>query len=98
MQCHSMSRLCPTIYLDIYFPNLKLAIEVDGTQHSEPKKRQHDAIRDQHLRDRGIEVWRYTAGEILRDCRQVACLILFRLKSRSAQRLAGSGHPTVGVT
>ena len=27
-----------TYYLDIYFPNLKLAIEVDGTQHLEPKK------------------------------------------------------------
>lgn len=41
--------------LDFIIPHKKLIVEVDGKQHTKPKQKAHDVIRDQHMLERG---WR----------------------------------------
>jgi very-short-patch-repair endonuclease len=38
---------------------VKLVIEVDGSQHSEPDAQEKDQIRDAHLRKIGLHVMRF---------------------------------------
>ena len=46
----------PPYYLDIYLPELKLGIELDGPMHSRKK----DAKRDGFIKRRyDIDIWRY---------------------------------------
>lgn len=44
------------ILLDYYFPELRLAVELDSDLHSQEK----DKLRDQYLEKLGIAVWRIT--------------------------------------
>jgi adenine-specific DNA-methyltransferase len=50
--------------LDFYAPSIWLAIELDGGEHYEPDKREHDEARSRWLASRGIEVLRYTNLEM----------------------------------
>ncbi len=52
--------------LDFYCPQLKLAIEIDGSVHS--LQCLADAQRDRALRERGIKVLRFTNREVLDFC------------------------------
>lgn len=38
-----------TYFADFYFPQLKLIIELDGTQHNNPKQQKYDKERDQYI-------------------------------------------------
>ena len=50
--------------LDFYIASAKLAIEIDGAQHSLPENKEADAERDATLSRRGITVLKYTNKDI----------------------------------
>jgi very-short-patch-repair endonuclease len=67
--------------LDFYCPAVKLAIEVDGWSHNmgDPD---HDASRDAWLATQGIEVMRYSAGDVLREPDEVSAGIVAAIMER----------------
>jgi very-short-patch-repair endonuclease len=52
-----------TYYIDFYFPNLNLGIELDGTQHKLTLEK--DQIRDNYLNSIGIKILRITHAEYI---------------------------------
>ncbi len=48
--------------LDFYCPEARLAVEVDGQQHSDAGRSEHDARRTEWLETQGIAVLRIAAG------------------------------------
>ncbi len=52
------------VILDFYAPEIKLAIEVDGSHHFEPDQIAKDSKRDAFLGRLGIEVLRFDNGQI----------------------------------
>lgn len=51
--------------LDFYAPSIKLAIELDGSQHAEQKQRSYDARRSAYLEDFEVRVIRFWDNEVL---------------------------------
>jgi ATP-dependent DNA helicase RecQ len=51
--------------LDFYCPELKLAVEIDGSTHGSEEQRAHDARRDAWLAERGIRTVRVSAQLVL---------------------------------
>jgi very-short-patch-repair endonuclease len=60
---HSVGRYI----LDLYCPKLKLAVELDGSQHFEPAVRANDREREAWLKSFGIIVIRFTNDEVLKN-------------------------------
>jgi very-short-patch-repair endonuclease len=56
---------CPPYVLDFYCAELKLAIELDGSQHFETSGLIHDQRRTLYLYQQGIEVVRFSNLEVL---------------------------------
>jgi len=50
--------------LDFYCPQLRLAIELDGSQHLQDKIQSHDRRRTEFMRNHNIQVLRYFNTEI----------------------------------
>lgn len=50
--------------IDFYCPEMKLAIELDGSQHMETNNKMHDEKRTVFLHSRGIRVRRYWNNEV----------------------------------
>ena len=73
--------------LDFYCPALKLAVELDGGQHteSENREREYDVARSEYLKARHIEVMRFWNHEVLLD----AGSILMKLR----EKVTPSGPP-----
>jgi very-short-patch-repair endonuclease len=59
-------------FLDFYCARVKLCIEVDGIAHDMGDRPQRDAMRDAYLFERGIEVMRIPASEVLKSPEDVA--------------------------
>ena len=60
-------RIICNFIVDFYCPERKLIIEIDGGQHySEPGK-EKDKMRDSHLSDLGLSVFRFSAREVLKN-------------------------------
>ena len=57
--------------LDFYCAAAKLAVELDGSQHYEPKEQNYDARRTAFLNKLGIVVIRFSNLDILRNLRGV---------------------------
>jgi hypothetical protein len=51
--------------LDFYCPQVKLAVELDGSQHGEPDNAIRDRVRDAWLASRGVTVLRVWNGEVM---------------------------------
>ena len=54
--------------LDFFCYEKKLAIEIDGRQHGDPKELEHDAIKDNYLQAHGIRIkriWNFQVRENL---------------------------------
>lgn len=50
--------------LDFFIPDVNIAIELDGSQHYDTKKREEDCVRDKTLLSMGIKVVRYPNTDI----------------------------------
>jgi len=53
--------------LDCYCPKLKLAIEIDGGQHSEPENAKKDRTRTEYLTSLNIKVLRFWNNDVLEN-------------------------------
>ena len=53
--------------LDFYVAQARLAVEVDGQQHSDDHQAEHDALRDVWLAQRSIRVMRVPAVQVRDD-------------------------------
>ena len=51
-------------YLDFYFPDLKLDLEIDGQQHKRPERKEHDIKRDTFLKENNYQIFRLEWKEI----------------------------------
>lgn len=55
----SLGLKCAACYfLDFYFPEIKLDLEIDGKQHLRPERKESDIKRDELLKGVGIQVFR----------------------------------------
>ena len=52
--------------VDFYIPAAKIVIELDGSQHFEPKHSEKDRVRDAYMKRYGILVLRYTNESVNR--------------------------------
>ena len=51
--------------LDFYCPALKLAVELDGGQHTHSENMEYDAARSEYLKARDIDIIRFWNHEVL---------------------------------
>ena len=58
--------------LDFYAPAIRLAVEVDGSQHAEDE---NDATRTAHLNAHGISVLRFWNNEVLNQTKEIVTAI-----------------------
>ena len=65
--------------VDFYCAEAKLVIELDGSQHYEPKGKEEDQIRDEFLQSLGIAVVRYSNLDIQKRFEAVCQDLLRRL-------------------
>ncbi len=61
--------------LDFYCPQMKLAIEVDGGQHSYDENQKADTVRTEYMKTHGIHVIRFWNHEILQHLDSVVAII-----------------------
>ena len=57
--------------LDFYCPAAKLAVELDGGQHTLSDNMEYDAARSEYLKAQGIDVMRFWDNEVLLDIESV---------------------------
>ena len=78
------------IRLDRAFPEVKLAVELDGaTHHTSPEDRRKDLARDRALAALGWVVLRFTYADVLRDPDGVRAKVLEVYRARQRQLRAG---------
>jgi very-short-patch-repair endonuclease len=61
--------------LDFYCPTVKLAVELDGGQHTKSDNRVYDAARSEYLKAQGIDVMRSWNNKVLLDIQSVLSLL-----------------------
>lgn len=66
------------VRVDLWYPDARLVIEVDGPHHGLPLQRELDAARDTAFRRRGIDVIRITSRELDADPHAAAARVLQR--------------------
>jgi len=74
---------------DFYCGEARLVIEIDGEAHNRGSRPEKDAARDAYLLDRGFEILRIAAVEVLRDANAVADGIAARVDNPLHQPAAG---------
>ena len=62
--------------LDFYCPKLRLAIEIDGKQHTTSENREYDYSRTDFLEEYNIKVLRFENYEVINNLDQVCNKIL----------------------
>ena len=65
--------------LDFYCPELKLAIELDGGQHTQDDNQEYDVARSTYLKAHGINVMRFWNHEVLKNINGVLASIKERI-------------------
>lgn len=66
--------------LDFYCYELKLAIELDGSVHTDKFQKDYDKIRTEKLKELGITVIRFWNNEIEKDLKNVLEKIKYTIK------------------
>lgn len=56
---------------DFYCDEVKLVIEVDGSVHAEPERKEYDSIRQAEIESRKIRVIRFDNSEVLNNMEAV---------------------------
>lgn len=72
----------PPYVADFYCAAAKLVIEIDGESHTMGNRPARDAARDHWMGDRGVEVIRFAAREVLTDLESVTAAILSSCRKR----------------
>ena len=74
--------------VDFYCHKARLVVEIDGSQHYEPQKRESDAQRTAVLEHAGLKVLRYSNREINLEfqevCRQIDYIVRERNRKQSS--------------
>lgn len=79
-----------TVWLDRAWPEVKLAVELDGAaHHTSPEDRKKDLARDRELAALGWIVLRFTYADVLRDPEGVRAKVLEVYRVRLEQLRAG---------
>ena len=68
--------------VDFYCASARLAVELDGSQHYEPKEQAYDAMRTEYLNSIGIMVLRFSNLDVLRNLHGVCQMIDMTIKER----------------
>ncbi len=68
--------------VDFYVPELKLAIEIDGSSHFSSEAIAYDREREKYLAAKGICVIRFTNEEVYRQLDEVVSAIAQKIKQR----------------
>ena len=71
--------------LDFYIPQAKIAIEVDGIQHTEKHRAEADAQRDEALHALGVTVLRFRNADVNNNFVAVAQSIIEAIKSKGIE-------------
>ena len=71
--------------VDFYIASAKLVIELDGSQHYDPRGQTADHQRDAYLNSLGLQVLRYSNADVNRNFREVCEDILNHLPKPSPQ-------------
>ena len=82
--------------MDFYCPAARLVIEIDGMSRDMGDNPERDRRRDTALRDRGLEVIRFAARDILNDTDAVVAAILSAVGARLPLHQALPGSPPHG--
>jgi very-short-patch-repair endonuclease len=61
---------------DFYCPSAKLVIEIDGQVHNFEHQAKHDGLRDEIIRESGVQIYRIAAAEAMREATSVANAIV----------------------
>ncbi len=80
--------------VDFYCYQAKLIVELDGSQHCEPKAVEYDKIRTQYLSDQGYLVVRISNLDVMKDF-QAVCEYIERI---ARKRLKEDPHPALRAT
>lgn len=83
--------------LDFYCAERKLAIEIDGGQHSENSERTRDAQRTASLRMRGIRVLRFWNNEVFENPEGVWEIIAAALQEQPLLQPSPDGGGSLSV-
>src|SRR4030042_4179468 len=75
--------------LDFYCPKLKLAIELDGGQHTHEDNLEYDAERSAYLKSQGVDVMRFWNHEVLQDTDNVLAMIAQKITPSSPLTIRG---------
>lgn len=67
--------------LDFYCPEIRLAIEIDGSQHLLPNHANHDQIRTKYLNKQNIKLIRFWNNEVMNNIEGVYTKIIEVTKS-----------------
>jgi very-short-patch-repair endonuclease len=68
--------------LDFYCAAAKLAVEIDGVAHDMGDRPERDARRETALKERGFEIMRIRAGDIVRNADAVVEAIIAACEAR----------------
>ena len=68
--------------VDFYCHKAKLVIELDGSQHCDPKEKAYDRVRTVYLESQGLYVLRFSNLDVIRDFKDVCIAIDEAVKSR----------------
>ena len=71
-----------TYIVDFYCFHAKLIIELDGSQHCEPKAMEYDRIRTEYLQKQGFLVLRFSNSDVMTQFRAVCETIDTAVKNR----------------
>lgn len=70
--------------LDFYCPKLRLAIELDGSVHSDNEAKLYDKDRDKYLKSVDIHTIRFWNNEVLKNIGNVFNLLNKQINTRSS--------------
>ena len=70
--------------LDFYAPDIKLAIELDGSTHNIKENKEYDRDRKEYLEFKGIEILRFWNSEIEYDMEKTLLKIKKMIKKLTA--------------
>jgi len=61
---------------DFYCASAKLVVEIDGASHEMGDGPERDARRDATMREQGLQVLRFNAGDVVKDVESVVIAIV----------------------